>query len=157
MSIFLGTPLDPAHRIGLSTFSKDVLLTAVCGWRSQKHEIGHVFRHISTTGPRTSKGTTPSDPAHRIGLSTLSKDVLNIYERVCRWRLKNREIGHNFRHTSTTRACTAKRTTPLDWPHRLGLSTLSKDFMTVTKESVGGDLNFVEFSTFLIIEGESAQ
>ena len=36
------------------------------------------FRYISTTRARTAKRTTPLDPAYRIGVSTVSKDVLTV-------------------------------------------------------------------------------
>src|SRR5205814_82199 len=48
--------------------------------------MGYIFRYNSTTGGRTPKRTMPSDSAHRIGPSTLSKDVLTAEEEVCGWK-----------------------------------------------------------------------
>src|SRR5437667_12170960 len=53
----------------------------------ENRDIEHVFGHISTTKVLMSKRTTPSDSAHRIGVCTLSKDVLTVYKGVCGWRL----------------------------------------------------------------------
>src|SRR5438552_3706724 len=97
----------------------------------------YIFRYISTTRGCTPKRTTPSDSAHRIGPSTLSKEVLTVEEGVCGWRFQNRKIRHIFRHISTTRACTSKWTMPLDSAHRTGPSTLSKEDLTVD-EGVSG-------------------
>jgi len=101
--------------------------------------MGYVFRYNSTTSGRTPKRTTPSDSAHRIGPSTLSKDVLTVEEGVYGWRFKNRKIGHVFRHISTTRVRTAKRTTPSDSAHRIGLTTLLTDVLTVDEGVGDGD------------------
>src|SRR5206468_4378603 len=92
---------------------------------------------ISQTSACTAKRTTPSDSAHRIGPSTLLKDVLTVEEEVCGWRFKNGKIGHVFHRISAHRARTAKRTTPLDSAHRLGLSTILKDVLTVEKGVCG--------------------
>ena len=86
--------------------------------------MGYVFRYNSTTRGRTPKRTTPSDSAHRIGPSTLSKDVLTVEEGVYGWRFKNRDIGHVSHHISIPKARTSKRTTRLDSAHQIGLSTL---------------------------------
>ena len=99
--------------------------------------MGHIFRYIPPTRARTSKQTTPSDSPHRIGPSTHSKDVLIVDEGVCRWMFKNTEIGHVFRHISTTRARTSKWTIPLDSAHQIGPSTLLKHVLTVD-EGVSG-------------------
>src|SRR5437667_153515 len=56
-------------------------------------EMGYVFRYNSTTRRRTPKRTTPSDSAHRIGLSTLLMDVLTVDEGVSGWGLKMAESG----------------------------------------------------------------
>src|SRR5437667_9687684 len=97
----------------------------------KNREIGYVFCHISTTRACTSKRTIPLDSANRIGPSSLSEDVLTVDEGVCGGTFTNREIGHIFRHISTTRACTSKWTMPLDSAHRTGPSTLSKEDLTV--------------------------
>ena len=65
-------PFDPAHRICVSTLSKDGL----------------------TVGRDMAKRTPPFDSAHQICQSTLSKDVLIVDQGVCRWRFKHCEIGH---------------------------------------------------------------
>ena len=94
--------LNLALRIGLFIHLEEVLIVeeGVCGWRFKNREIGHVSCYISTTWPRTSKQITPSDLAHRIGVSTISKDVLTVDEGVCGWIFKNREIGHVFDYSS---------------------------------------------------------
>ena len=108
-----------------------------CGWRFKNRQIGHVVHYSSTTRPRASKRRTALKSACQIGVSTISKDVLTVDEGVCGWMFKNGKIGHIFRHISKTRARTAKRTTPLDSAHRLGLSTLLNDVLTV-QEGVCG-------------------
>ena len=99
--------------------------------------MGYVFRYNSTTRGCTPKRTTPSDSAHRIGPSTLSKDVLTVEEGVYGWRFKNRKIGHVFRHTSITKASTSKWTSSSDSAHQIGPDTLSKDFLTVDEGVCG--------------------
>ena len=64
--------------------------------------MGYVFRYNSTTRGRTPKRTTPSDSAHRIGPSTLSKDVLTVEEGVSGWGFKNGRIGNDFASASRT-------------------------------------------------------
>ena len=64
--------------------------------------MGYVFRYNSTTSGRTPKRTTPSDSAHRIGPSTLSKDVLTVKEGVSGWGFKNGRIGNVFASASRT-------------------------------------------------------
>jgi len=99
--------------------------------------MGYVFRYNSTTRGCTPKRTTPSDSAHRIGPSTLSKDVLTVEEGVYGWRFKNRKIGHVFHHISTHRARTSKRSSTSDSAHRIGLSTRLNNVLTV-EEGVCG-------------------
>src|SRR5204863_242822 len=89
--------------------------------------------YISTTRPRTYKKITPSDLAHRIGVSTISKDVLTVDEGVCGWMFKNREIGHVFDYSSTARTRTSKRRTGLKSARQIGVSTISKDVLTLDK------------------------
>src|SRR5436190_8775406 len=94
-------------------------------------EIGHVVHYSSTTRPRTCKRTTELKSARQIGVSTISKDVLTVDEGVCGWRLKNRQIGHVVHYISTTRRCTSKRTTALKSARQIGVSTISKDVLTI--------------------------
>src|SRR5204863_274120 len=103
----------------------------------KNRDIGHVCGHISVGRAHTSKRTRPSDSAHRICPSILSKDVLTVDEGVCGWMFKNRDIGHIFGHISLSRALTSKRTTPSDSAHRIGVSTLSKDVLTVDEALCG--------------------
>ncbi len=79
----------------------------------------------------------PVDSAHQIGLATLLIDVLTVDEGVSRWRLKNRQIGHVVHYTSTTRPRTSKRTTALKSPRQIGVSTISKDVLTVDEGVCG--------------------
>ena len=93
--------------------------------------MGYVFRYNATTSGRTPKRTTPSDSAHRIGPSTLSKDVLTVEEGVSGWGFKNGRIGNVFASASRTSRDTAKRMVRLDSAHRIGVSTLSRGVLTV--------------------------
>src|SRR5881396_2627824 len=100
-------------------------------------EIGHVSRYISTTRPRTSKRRTVLKSARQIGASTISKDVLTVDEGVCGWIFKNREIGHVFDYSSTARPRTSKRRTELKSARQIGVSTISKDVLTLEKVVYG--------------------
>src|SRR5439155_14993268 len=99
--------------------------------------MGYVFRYTSTTRGRTPKRTTPSDSAHRIGPSTLSKDVLTVDEGVSGWGFKNGRIGNAFISASRTSGRTAKRTPPFDSARQNGLFTCSREVLTVD-EGVSG-------------------
>ena len=103
----------------------------------ENRKIGHVFHHISRTRARTAKRTTPLDSAHRLGLSTILKDVLTVEKGVYGWMSKNHKIGHLFHHISTHRARTSERTTPFDSTHRIGQSALLNDVLTL-EEGVCG-------------------
>src|SRR5436190_1332412 len=113
------TPLDSAHRLGLSTILKDVLTVekGVYRWMSKNHKIGHVFHHISTHRAHTSERESPSDSAHRIGLSTILKDVLTVEKGVYRWMFKNYKIRQVFHHIFNNKAYTSKRELPSDSAH----------------------------------------
>src|SRR5216117_808631 len=108
-------PVDSAHQIGLATLLIDVLTVdeGVSRWRFKNRQIGHVVHYSSTTRPRASKRRTELKSARQIGVSTISKDVLTVDEGVSGWRLKNRQIGHGFAYSSTSRALTSKRRTAL--------------------------------------------
>src|SRR5205814_5921 len=95
------------------------------------------FRYISTTRARTAKRTTPFDPAYRIGLSTLLNHVRTADEGVCGWIFKNREIGHIFDYSSTARPRASKRRTELKSVRQIGVSTISKDVLTVDEGVCG--------------------
>src|SRR5437773_1099813 len=127
------TALKSARQVGVSTISKDVLTVdeGVCGWRLKNREIGHVVDYSSTTRPRTSKRRTALKSARQIGVSTISKDVLTVDEGVCGWIFKNRQIGHVVDYSSTSRARTSKRLTSLKSARQIGVSTISKDVLTV--------------------------
>src|SRR5438552_3019764 len=99
--------------------------------------MGYVFRYYSTTRGRTPKRTTPSDSVHRIGPSTLSKDVLTVEEGVSGWGFKNGRIGNVFASASRPSGPTAKRTPPLDSARRIGVSTLSRGVLTVDEGACG--------------------
>ena len=99
--------------------------------------MGYVFRYISTTRGRTPKRTTSSDSAHRIGVSTLSRGVLNVDEGVCRCWFKNRRIGNVFASASRSRGRTGKWRAALDSAHRIGVSTLSRGVLTVDEGACG--------------------
>src|SRR5437763_1075361 len=132
-------PVDSAHQIGLATLFIDVLTVdeGVSGWRLKNREIGHVVQYTSTTRPRTSKRRTVLKSARQIGVSTISKDVLTVDEGVCGLIFKNREIGNVFDYSSTSRARTSKRRTALKSARQIGVSTISKDVLTVDKGVCG--------------------
>jgi len=133
------TPFDPAYRIGVSTLLNNVLTVdeGFSGWRFKNSKIGHVSRYISTHRARTAKRTTEFDSAHRIGLSTILKDVLTVEKGVYGWMFKNNKIGHVFHHITTHRARTSKRSSTSDSAHRIGLSTRLNNVLTV-EEGVCG-------------------
>src|SRR5213083_187448 len=133
------TALKSARQIGVSTISKDVLTVdeGVSGWRLKNREIEHVVHYSSTTRPRASKRRTALKSARQIGVYTISKDVLTVDEGVSGWRLKNRQIGHVVHHTSTTRPRTSKWTTGLKSARQIGVSTISKDVLTVDEGVCG--------------------
>src|SRR5205814_2341588 len=83
------------------------------------------------------KRMAPVDSAHQIGLATLLIDVLTVDEGVSRWRFKNRQIGHVVHYSSTTRPPASKRRTALKSARQIGVSTISKDVLTVD-EGVSG-------------------
>ena len=77
------------------------------------------------------------DLAHQIGLATLLIDVLTVDEGVSGWRLKNREIGYVRDYSSTARPRASKRRTALKSARQIGVSTISKDVLTVDKGVCG--------------------
>src|SRR5947208_9124731 len=89
------------------------------------------------TRRRTSKQTTVLKSAPQIGLSTISKDVLTVDEGVCGWMFKNREIGHVFDYSSTARPGTCKRRMALKSARQIGVSTISKNVLTVDEGVCG--------------------
>src|SRR5947199_8901424 len=100
----------------------------------------HVIHNNSTHRARTSKRTSTSDSAHRIGLSTLLNDVLTVEKGVYGWMFKNHKIGHVFHHISTHRARTSKRSSPSDSPHRIGLSMHLQEVLTRVRGHASPDL-----------------
>jgi len=107
-----------------------------CGWGLiisgiKKSEIGRDFRHISTTRAAIAKQMAALDSAHRIYPSTPSEDALAVDEGVCRWRLKNREIGDVLTSGLGTSGVTAKRMAALDSAHVIYPSTALEDVLTV--------------------------
>src|SRR5436190_1792855 len=94
--------LDSTHRIGVSTLLRGVLNVdeGVCGWRFKSGRIGNVFASASRSSRRTGKWMATLDSAHRIGVSTLSRGVLNVDKGVCGSWFKNRRIGNVFASAS---------------------------------------------------------
>src|SRR5438477_157248 len=103
----------------------------------KNRKSGNVFRYSCPHRDRTAKRTLPSDSAHRIGVSTLSMDVLTADEAPRRWRLKNHKIGHVFGHRSITIVDMSKRKTSSDSAHRIGVSTLSMDVLAADEGVLG--------------------
>src|SRR5436190_18638500 len=99
--------------------------------------IGNVFASASRSSGRTGKWRAALDSAHRIGVFTLSRGVLNVDEGVCGSRFKNRRIGNVFASPSRSSGRTAKRRAALDSAHRIGLSTLSRGVLTVDEGACG--------------------
>src|SRR5436309_15648860 len=64
-------------------------------------------------------------------------DILTVDEGVSRWRFKNRQIGHVVHYSSTTRPHTSKRRTALNSARQIGVSTISKDVLTVDEGVCG--------------------
>ena len=112
--------------------------------------MGYIFRYNSTTRGRTPKRTTPSDSAHRIGPSTLSKDVLTVEEGVSGWGFKNGRIGNVFASASRTSRDTAKGMVRLDSAHRIGVSTLSRGVLNVDEGVCGSRFKNRRIGTFLL-------
>src|SRR5438552_11584082 len=88
-------PFDSARRNGLLTCSREVLTVdeGVSRWGFKNGRIGNVFASASRTSRDTAKRMVVLGSAHRIGVSTLSRGVLNVDEGVCGSRFKNRRIG----------------------------------------------------------------
>src|SRR5205814_718873 len=97
-----------------------------------------------------------SDSAHRIGPSMLSKGVLTVEEGVSGWRLKNPQIGHVVHYSSTLRPRKSKRTTVLKSARQIGVSTISKDVLTVDEGVCGWRFKNAKFGAFLITVREPA-
>src|SRR5437667_4106953 len=112
--------------------------------------MGYIFRYNSTTRGRTPKRTRPSDSAHRIGPSTLSKDVLTVEVGVSGWGFKNGRIGNVFASTGETSRDRAKRMVPLDSAHRIGVSTLSRGVPNVDEGVCGSWFKNRRIGTFLL-------
>ncbi len=88
-------PFDSARRNGLLTCSREVLTVdeGVSGRGFENRRIGNVFASTGETSRDRAKRMVLLDSAHRIGVSTLSRGVLNVDEGVCGSRFKNRRIG----------------------------------------------------------------
>src|SRR5204862_1968677 len=114
----------------------------VSGWRLKNRQIGHVVHYSSTTRPPASKRRTALKSARQIGVYTISKDVLTVDEGVSGWRLKNRQIGHVVHYSSTTRPRESKRRTALKSARQIGVSTISKDVLTVDEGVCGWSLKY---------------
>jgi hypothetical protein len=98
---------------------------------SKKTEIGRDFRHISTTRATIAKQMAALDSAQQIYPSTSSEDVLAIGGGVCRWRLKNGEIGDVLASGLGTSGDMAKLMAAFDSAHQICVSTISKEVLTV--------------------------
>src|SRR5947199_333991 len=100
-------------------------------------EMGHILHYISTTRTGMSKRKMALNSALRIGVFIDLEKVLTVEEGVCRWRFKNREIGHVFDYSSTARPRESKRRTGLKSARQIGVSTISKDVLTVDEGVCG--------------------
>src|SRR5438552_4125720 len=131
--------LDSAHRIGVSTFFRGVLTVdeGACGRRFKNVRIGNVFASASKGSGRTGKWRAALDSAHRIGVSTLSRGVLNVDEGVWRSRVKNGRIGNVLAAASSSSGRTGKWRAALDSAHRIGVSILSRRVFDVDEGACG--------------------
>ena len=119
--------------VGLTTLLKEVLTVGegVHGWRFKICDFGNVFAHICRTSGNTVKWMAPLDLAHRIGLSTLLKEVLTADEEVRGRGFKICVFGNVFAYDWKTSKDTAKWIIPFDSAHKIGLDTLLKEVLTV--------------------------
>src|SRR5216117_1406622 len=98
-------------------------------------QIGRIFEYGATPSGDMLKRMAPW--IQRSNRSSYLIDVLTVDEGVSGWRLKNRQIGHVVHHTSTTRPRTSKGRTELKSARQIGVSTISKDVLTVDEGVCG--------------------
>src|SRR5439155_9752288 len=136
-------PFDSARPNGLLTCSREVLTVdeGVSGWGFKNGRIGNVFASALRTSRDTAKRMVRLDSAHRIGVSTLSRGVLNVDEGVCGSRFKNHRIGNVFASASRSSGRTRKWRAELDSAHRIGVSTRSRGILTVDEGVCGSWFN----------------
>ena len=77
------------------------------------------------------KRTLAFDSQHRIGVSTISRELLTVDQSVCRWNFKNCDLRNVFASVLATSRDMAKRTPPFDSAHKIGVSTFSREVLTV--------------------------
>ena len=125
--------LDSGHQIYPSTPSEDALTVyeGVCRWRLENREMGEVLTSGLGTSGDTGKWMVPLDSAHRICVSTISKEVLNVDQGGCRWSCKSCEIGDVFASALGTSGDMAKRIAAFDSAHQICVCTISKEVLTV--------------------------
>ena len=97
----------------------------------------NIFASALGTSKDTGKWMPPFNSAHQIGLSTFLEEVLIVVGSPSSLNLKNSENRHDFHHISTSRDDIAKRSTPFDSAHRIGLYTLLKEVLTVDEGVCG--------------------
>src|SRR5213595_1664946 len=115
----------------------------------KNRQIGRVFEYGAKPSGDMLKRMTPVDSAHQIGVATLLIDVLTVDEGVSGWRFKNRQIGHVVHYSSTTRPRTSKWRTALKSARQIGVSTISKDVLTVDEGVSGWRLKIAKSDAFL--------
>jgi len=98
-------------------------------WRVKNSKIGNVFASALEFNESTGKWIVTLDPAHQIGISTLSRKFLTVDEGICRQGIKNREFGYTFAPILGTSRDTGEWTAPLDLVHQIGISTLWTDIL----------------------------
>ena len=86
--------------------------------KGQRHTIQRIER------------TTPSDPADRIGESTLLNDVLTVEEGVCGWRFKNYDIWDVFNYCVRIDRDMDKWMAPFDSGHQIRLEIIFIGILT---------------------------
>src|SRR5947199_253048 len=97
----------------------------------KKCQIRLGFEYSFTARPHAIKKIMALKLVRSISVLTISKYILYPDERLFRSRLKNRQIGHVVHYTSTTRPRASKRRTALKSARQIGVSTISKDVLTV--------------------------
>jgi hypothetical protein len=103
----------------------------------KNREIGDVFASALRTGRDRGNWMAPFDSPHKIGVSTLSREVLTEAEGVRSPNFKNREFGNVFASALSTSGRTGKWMAPFDSAYKIGPTTLSKEVLTADEGVCG--------------------
>ena len=75
---------------------------------------------------------------------------MTVDQGVYRWRFNNRDFRNVFAFTLTTSRDMAKRTPPFDSTHQIGVSTFSREVLTVDQGVCRWRFKIVKSGTFLL-------